>query len=333
MISELDPNEFQETGLAVVQACKEVATPGERAQILGEAGLLGVLAPEETGGLGLPVDFALPLSAAAGEGLLGFALIETLLLARAISSVDQSIASSIAAGSTLVSIAWTGTVENGVAGCAPMGEHVSHVLLFCEDGGAVLASVGNAVQAEADSGPDIDTPQTRIRISGPIEGLELGSDVIRTLRSDALLLRSALIIGSSRRCLKLASDYAQERSQFGKLLSSNQAIRHRLARDLLSVETMQNSLARALSIECEDPTLARDTAWLAAAKFGPMIAESAIQVFGGMGFTWDVPLHRHLRQMRAQAAYGSASECLDLLGSAVISANANEWYGDIVREA
>ncbi|MFC6760940.1 hypothetical protein ACFQFQ_17935 [Sulfitobacter porphyrae] len=50
-----------------------------------------------------------------------------------------------------------------------------------------------------------------------------------------------------------------------------------------------------------------------------------------MGFTWDVPLHRHLRQIRAQAGYGAAAERLETLGDALLSTPGNTWYGEIAN--
>jgi alkylation response protein AidB-like acyl-CoA dehydrogenase len=146
-----------------------------------------------------------------------------------------------------------------------------------------------------------------------------------------MILRSAFVRGSAQTCLELAADYAQDRSQFGKPLSANQVLRHRLSRDALAVETMKNSLIRALRAEGEERALAVETAWLGAAKAGVGVAESAIQVFGGMGFTWEVPLHRHLRQMRTQAVYGAAAEGVEALGDRLISSRPNAWYKEIAH--
>ena len=67
METGLDPAEFAESARRVVEACAGKDAAG-CATLLAEAGLLGVLAPEETGGLGLPLPFALPLLQAAGAG-------------------------------------------------------------------------------------------------------------------------------------------------------------------------------------------------------------------------------------------------------------------------
>lgn len=329
MFDDLDPKDFADTARAVVETCAEAADCAARGRLLAEAGLLGVIAPEEIGGLGLPITFAVPIVSAAGEGLLAYPLIETLLLSRAFAGIDTDLAARICAGETLATIAWAGTDACGAPAGAPMGLGAEHVLIFRADGSAVLAPVGSSVWAEETASLDIDVPEAVMRLQGPLEGMGLDAESVRALIEDAKLLRAAFISGSASRCLALASDYAQERTQFGKPLSANQVLRHRLSRDALALETMRNGLTRALSDEGQSADLAREAAWLGAAITGAGVAESAIQVFGGMGFTWEVPLHRHLRQMRAQARYGGAAKGLEDLGEALLLGTSNPWYREI----
>ena len=54
--------------------------------------------------------------------------------------------------------------------------------------------------------------------------------------------------------------------------------------------------------------------------YGSAISEGALQIHGGMGFTWDVPVHRHLRRVRALQAQGEASVTLAALGRRYIDA-------------
>jgi alkylation response protein AidB-like acyl-CoA dehydrogenase len=331
MFDDLDPKEFEDTARTVIDACAAAETAKDRGQVLAEAGLIGVAAPEEVGGLSLPLDFAVPVVAAAGAGLLGYPLIEAVLLAKALAGVDDDLAGQIVRGDTVATIAWSGVLEDGVVGGAPMGLEADRVLIFRKDGSAVLAATGNAVQPEEIPALDVDAPEAAVRISGPAEGVELSIEIVEALRTGAMILRSAFVRGSAQTCLELAADYAQDRSQFGKPLSANQVLRHRLSRDALAVETMKNSLIRALRAEGEERALAVETAWLGAAKAGVGVAESAIQVFGGMGFTWEVPLHRHLRQMRTQAVYGAAAEGVEALGDRLISSRPNAWYKEIAH--
>ncbi|MEQ5869059.1 acyl-CoA dehydrogenase [Sagittula sp. NFXS13] len=328
---DLDPKEFEDTARAVMEACAEAA-PSARATLLAEAGLIGVAAPETVGGLGLPLEFAVPVVAAAGEGLLCFPLMEAMLVARALAEFDAAEAEAVITGETTVTIAWQGVAEDGVVGAAPMGETVDRVVIFRADGSAVLARIGATVASRRGATLDTETPEARFILTGQPEGIELSVDAVATLCSDAMVLRSAFVRGSAETCLTLAVEYAQDRSQFGKPLSANQVIRHRLSRDKLATETMRNALARALTeVPGGDVHLAREACWLATARAGIAVAESAIQVFGGMGFTWEVPLHRHLRQMRTQAQAGGVAEKTEALGQRLIGASTNAWYGEIAN--
>ncbi|MCC6000800.1 MAG: acyl-CoA dehydrogenase [Pararhodobacter sp.] len=329
MADDLDPSEFEETARAAMAACAGTADPAARGRLLAEAGLLGVIAPEAVGGLDLPIRFALPVVKAAGAGLLGYPLIEALLLARHLAPVDPALAGAIVEGRTLASIAWTGCAEDRSVNGLPMGERADPVLVFLRDGGAGLLSRGQGCHALASTGLDIDLPDSTLVLSGAKPRMVLDAAAVAALRADAALLRAGFIEGAAAQCLALAADYAQERVQFGKPLSANQVLRHRLSRDALAVETIRAGLARALAEPAEGAAIAREAVWLCAAQTGPAIAESAIQVFGGMGFTWDVPLHRHLRQMQAQATRGTAIEGIDALAEALLADTENEWYGDL----
>lgn len=329
MTDEIDPKDFEDTARAVVEACAKASDGRARARLLAEAGLLGVIAPEEAGGLGLSLRHAAPVVAAAGSGLLAYPLIEAMVLARALAGVDAAEAGRILSGESLATVAWSGVAEDGLVGNAPLAEEADRILIFRADGGAVLAAASNVVSIEPSSERwDVDLPSASVRTDGPVTGIELGADTIRTLRSAADLLRAAHILGSASHCLSLAIGHAQGREQFGRPLSSYQVLRHKMSRDALVTETIRNGIARALSAHREDAELVREAAWLNAARSGPAVAENAIQIFGGMGFTWEVPLHRHLRQMRAQGSYGAAADRLERFGQALIASSSNEWYGE-----
>lgn len=332
MSEDLDPAEFTEAAAATVAACAEADVTARRSALLAETGLLGLMAPEEVGGLALPLRFAVPVLEAAGRGLLGYPLTEAILLARALSDTAPDVAEAICSGTALATIAWSGTIEDGVAGNAPGGTEADHVLVMRAGGGAVLLSAGQFT-AKDDGGLDLELRTATVRPSGAGGGVELSLDTVAALHRAEKVLRAAHITGSAERCVELAVEYANERVQFGSPLSSFQALRHRLSRDRLAVETMRNAVHRAVRDDTGDDVaedaLAWGAAWLGAAAAGPDVAESAIQVFGGMGFTWEVPLHRHLRQIRTHVAHGDAGSDLVALGTRLMSGTTNDWYREL----
>lgn len=324
MFDDLDPKEFEDTARAVMESCVEAADGPARGALLAGAGLLGVSASEAIGGLGLPLRFAVPILEAAGGGLLAFPLIEAMLLTRALAGLDDTLATQICTGETLATVAWSGTSDSPRIGGAPLAGEAALVLVFHADGTSILARAGYEV-AQVDAF-DVDAPAADLVLTGALEGVTLDAARTAALLADARVLRAAYVLGSSVQCLSMAVDYAQDRVQFGRPLSGYQAIRHRLSRDVLAVETMRNGIARALSdITPAAAEMAAEAAWLGAARSGPEIAESAIQIFGGMGFTWEVPLHRHLRQMRAQSGYGAGPQGLEAFGALLLKGHRNEW--------
>ncbi|WP_109467196.1 acyl-CoA dehydrogenase family protein [Albibacillus kandeliae] len=318
--TELNPEDFVETARAVTTACAEAAGLPERMDLLAEAGLTGILAPEAVGGMDLPLGFAVPVLRAAGGGFLAAPLLECMLLARAFAGVDDALASAIVSGEMPVTVAWSGMLggTSGVVGRAPLAEACARVLVLGADEGGVLVTPGEGAMVETESTLDLERPEARVRVTAA-SGPELSADAVARLRADALVLRAALILGAAEDCLSRAADYAQERVQFGRPLSANQSIQHHLARDCLAVETIRNNIHRSLSPECAVPAAAARATFVGAATLGARVAESAIQVHGGMGFTWEVPLHRHLRMIKALAAQGGAADLIEAVAADLLA--------------
>ncbi len=323
--ADLSPDDFLTSASQAVAACAAL-DPAGSALRLAEDGLLGVLAPEDSGGLGLPLAFAVPVCAAAGAGLLGFPLIETLLLARLVAAQDAALAAEIVAGTALVTAGWQGTVGakagalSGAVGRVPFANDASHALIALDSGGAALVSLAQmGVTRDAGLGLSLEQPEGVLRFEGvPLSNaMTVGADDLARFRADAHVLMAASVLGSAEASLALAVTHVSDRKQFGKTLVSYQAMRHLLARQKLTLEGLRQAIGQAVAQETALLLHSR-AAFLQAAQAGPVIAEAALQAHGGMGFTWDVPVHRHLRQIRALALRGDAPGTLAALADALI---------------
>lgn len=310
----LDPAEFAESARRVVDACAGKDAAG-CAALLAEAGLLGVLAPEEAGGLGLPPRFALPVLQAAGAGDLAFPLLETLLLARHLAGPAPEVAAALVSGTARGSIAWAGF--GAVVGRAPMAEGADWLLARAGGGAALLP--GAALACRPGPGLDVSVPEYEVEVTGAEASVMLDASAWAALAENAMLLRCALILGAAERCLDLAVAHVTNRRQFGRPLAAFQAMRHLLARQKLALEGIRGALTRAAAADAAP--IARRAAFLAAATLGPQIAEAAIQAHGGMGFTWDIPLHRYLRRIRGLEAQGEAARLREAVAAALIGRN------------
>jgi Acyl-CoA dehydrogenase, C-terminal domain len=145
-------------------------------------------------------------------------------------------------------------------------------------------------------------------------GSALGDDlpIHRVPQGDPIPLaagRHALgwwLVGAGRTMLSLARQHALDRVQFGRPVASFQAIRHRLAETLVAVEGAEATLVAAVA---EPDDLAFLLAKAAAGQAALTAARHCQQVLGGIGFTAEHELHRHVkRALVLDGMLGSARE-------------------------
>jgi alkylation response protein AidB-like acyl-CoA dehydrogenase len=312
----MDTDDIARTARRAAAACAGLDAAGA-ARRLAEDGILGLLAPEEAGGLGLPLSAAAPVVAAGAAELLPFPLAEALLLARLLARAAPDAAAAIVEGREVATVAWRGALRteggalHGAVGRAAMAGEARWLVAALEEGGAALvdlrAAAPGAVTVEEDmSGLDLERPAALVTLRGVPAAARIaeGADW-SALRADAQLLRAAEMLGSAEHCLEAAIAHVTQRRAFGRPLVANQGLRFELARHKLALENARHALGHALAVAGQDPrgqSIARLVARATAAEAGVLLCEGAIQLHGGMGFTWDVPLHRHLRRVREAAA-------------------------------
>jgi Acyl-CoA dehydrogenase, C-terminal domain len=145
-----------------------------------------------------------------------------------------------------------------------------------------------------------DEPGTAVDDELPIRRVSSGEPVPLAAGRRAL---GWWLVGSSRAMLALAREHALSRTQFGKPVASFQAIRHRLAETLVAIEGAEATLHAAT----DDFTslLAKAAAGQAALT----AARHCQQVLGGIGFTNEHELHRHVKRVLVlDGLLGSARE-------------------------
>lgn len=138
----------------------------------------------------------------------------------------------------------------------------------------------------------------------------------------ALLRRGAVaaaaeMLGAARRCLDMSVAYAKVREQFGQPIGAFQAIKHKCAEMLVEVEQAHAAVyyaAWALDAEAEDAPLAASVAKAYVGEAARRVAGEAIQVHGGIGFTWEYDLHLYVKRVKAlEAMYGDADYHRELI--------------------
>ena len=112
---------------------------------------------------------------------------------------------------------------------------------------------------------------------------------------------AAELTGIAQRTLEMATDYARERQQFGRPIGAYQAVSHRIASMLLGTEESRSLTyyaAWTADAEPESLPLAAAMAGARASDVGWEAPASALQVFGGIGFTWEHDLQFWLKRGR-----------------------------------
>ena len=147
----------------------------------------------------------------------------------------------------------------------------------------------------------------RVLYDGPYAAAEVGENRQQQLAANAL---EAVGIGS--RAVEMAIAYVGEREQFGKKIGTYQAVSHPVVDAYVAVE-LARSLAywAALCIATDDPQaeVACAAANAQATEAAVLACETSIQVHGGIGFTFEHPLHRYYkRALELEAALGFGRE-------------------------
>src|SRR5881296_1339236 len=190
------------------------------------------------------------------------------------------------------------------------------------------------IPARAPEGPTlflVDPSASGLTLS-PVQGMDLATRWVQIdmdqvpAAADAVLASlvrrgavgaAAEMLGAARRCLDMAVGYAKVREQFGQPIGSFQAIRHKCAEMLLEVENSHAAVyysAWALDARAEDAELAASVAKAYVGDAARRVCGEAIQVHGGIGFTWEYDLHLYFKRAKAlEAMYGDADHHRELI--------------------
>jgi alkylation response protein AidB-like acyl-CoA dehydrogenase len=144
-----------------------------------------------------------------------------------------------------------------------------------------------------------------------------GADAVADLIDRAAVGTAAQLLGGAVAMLELATEYAKTREQFGRPIGAFQAVKHHCADMVVDVECMRSVLWwAAWSVQHGEPdaSVAASSAKAWCADAGVRVIETALQVFGGIGFTWDHDAHLYLKRAQLDAlTFGGARAHRDRL--------------------
>lgn len=337
---------------AAMPATREAAdgAAGIDAQLwqgIAELGWCGVHLPERHGGLGLgAIELAL-LQEQMGRRLACVPFLDSALAAALICDADDSSAlaaqwlPALADGSRIATFgseaggarAWQDAGRWRVQGrWSPVGSAAQAGLLLLpaktDDGNTVLLAVPRhsaGLRVRELNTIDRTRRCAELTAAEPItldaeacvaRGAAL-RDALQRHRALAALALAAEQVGVAQQCLDQSVAYTQERMQFGRAVASFQAIKHRCASMMVLLESARSAVYGAAARLAEAPASAeRDMvaalALVEANEAALFCAAEAIQLHGGVGFTWEYDPHLYFKRAQANSQrLGPASAWLE----------------------
>ena len=208
-------------------------------------------------------------------------------------------------------------VLHGAKGLVSFGEKADWLLVSARTSGATHSEAGISLFVVPGSSAGI-TRRAFNRIDGgraaelvfdhvhvPADAL-LGTQgdgyaVLERVRGYALLAVCAEAVGAMDVAKDQTLEYLRTRKQFGAPIGSFQALQHRMVDVLLEVEQARSAVINAAAAVDDNDRVAREKA-LSAAKYsigriGTLVAEESIQLHGGIGMTWELPLSHYAKRL------------------------------------
>jgi alkylation response protein AidB-like acyl-CoA dehydrogenase len=152
---------------------------------------------------------------------------------------------------------------------------------------------------------DVGVPGTQV-----IGEVGKGWPILQRVLDMAMAGLCAEMVGTSQKALDMAVAYAKERVQFGKPIGSFQAVKHKCVDMMVQVENARSLTYYAAWAVDENVPEAHQAVPMAKAycsDMGKTVTSEAIQVHGGIGFTWEHDMHLFYRRaLASEAAFGSA---------------------------
>ncbi|OBA70313.1 acyl-CoA dehydrogenase [Mycobacterium sp. 1554424.7] len=292
---------------------------------LTDLGVTGLLVPEEHGGAGMTMVEAGVVAEELGAALhpgpwLSSAVAAVRALTRiADSASGATLLAGIAVGSTVATVGFldpqtavavTGRgddigVRGEIAG-VPDASAADTLLVLAQDPAGIglyalkTGSPGVAVT------PERSIDQTRKRFRVELDGAAAqrlataSPDDVAAVVDDVLIATAADALGAARAVMHLAIEYAKVRKQFGQVIGSFQAVQHLCVDMYETVELAHSGVIHALWAADNAADDERHLAALRAKAFAGRLAtvgDTAIQVFGGIGYTWEHDAHLYLKRL------------------------------------
>ena len=255
---------------------------------LADAGVFCLRVPEEDGGLGAGVAEATIIHEEIGRAAVPGPVTVTSVLAPHIPGVSD--------GTVVVTAGFSSrppVVIEHLAG-ADVVALMGRTEVRCVPADAVVAEV---LPTPLDPLTPVHTAVGDLSAAEPV----LDGEVPSTVFDEGTLLTSATAVGLAAAAVDMATAYAKERIQFGRPIGSFQAIKHLIADAHAETEVARAAVhSAAVGMDEAAPAVAVSRgvagARLLASRAAAQATRACIQVYGGMGYTWELDCHLFLKR-------------------------------------
>lgn len=293
-------------------------------QLAVEMGWLGATIPEASGGLALGLGFAADLCEEAGYNRFNGPLIETAVLLPALATECPALApllDGVMTGAVRLALAEVGS-DAGEAVLAQQTAAATHVAILRMGtdrvSGTVLPHAACRLQPLQPLDPGSSIARVEVIDQAAAVPVSLSdAAAARVLRAMYVAL-AADLLGTGAAALTRSIAHVLERQQFGQPIGRFQAIKHRLADIHTALDAAQLAIAGAVrdGASTLDAAIARTLA----AEAALMATRAAIQLHGGLGFSWESGLHLYLkRALRLNATAGGTRALRQAVGDLMIT--------------
>lgn len=194
-----------------------------------------------------------------------------------------------------------GGLLSGVMTAVPDGGIADFAIVQAADTLVLVELRNRTVSRKAQASIDPTRPLAELTFDrAPAEQLA-DSSVARQVLDTAAILLAFEQLGGAERMLAMTRDYALERKAFGRQIGGFQAVKHKLADIYTAIEIARVHAyygAWALSTGAPEFSRAAAAARLSATRAYDLAAAEGLHLHGGIGFTWEMDCHLHLRRAR-----------------------------------
>lgn len=175
------------------------------------------------------------------------------------------------------------------------------ISLFLVPGGAEGLALRGYAKIDGGRAAEVTLENVQVGADALLGTEGAGAAVLEHATGWGLLALAAESLGAMEVAKRDTLEYLRTRKQFGVPIGSFQALQHRMADLLIEVEQARSAVINAAAAIDGDDRIARERA-LSAAKFsvgkiGTRVAEEAIQLHGGIGMTWELPLAHYAKRL------------------------------------